>query len=289
MWNTADMAEHLRDAPDYGFSIPGGEPSFDWTSLKKKRDAYIHRLNGIYDKNLEKDHCDYLSANATFLGPNKIKVDYIDGSGSQTITGKHICIAVGGKPNFPEDVKGSKLGIDSDGFFELEKQPRRVGIVGAGYIAVEFAGIFNALGSETHLFIRNENFLRTFDPMIQQVLLDEYKKRGVKIHAMYKNTKEGVEKLSDGSLKFWYDDVDGPGSSVELDTLVWAIGRVPLTKELALDKVGVKTKPNGMVIVDDYQNTSTEGIYAIGDVTGKWELTPGISLPPRRLKFAFRG
>src|SRR5579871_1239012 len=104
MWNTADMAEHLRDAPEYGFHIPGGVPSFDWTTIKKKRDAYIKRLNGIYERNVEKDHCDYLSADATFVGPNKVKIDYIDGSGSATLTGKHICIAVGGHPSFPDNV-----------------------------------------------------------------------------------------------------------------------------------------------------------------------------------------
>jgi len=276
MWNTADMAEHLREAPEYGFSIPGGEPSFDWTTLKKKRDAYIKRLNGIYDKNVEKDHCDYLAANATFVGPNQIKIDYIDGSGSQTITGKHICVAAGGKPVLPHGIVGAELGIDSDGFFRLEKQPKRVAIVGAGYIAVEFAGIFNALGSKTHLFIRHDSFLRTFDPMIQEVSMKEYEKRGIEIHKRYKPTKEGVEKLGSGALKFNYEDAAGKGS-VEVDTLIWAIGRAPLTPDLHLDKAGVKTNAKGLILVDEYQNTSAPGIYAIGDITGKWELTPGIT------------
>ena len=275
MWNTADMAEHLREAPEYGFSIPGGQPSFDWTTLKRKRDAYIKRLNGIYDKNVEKDHCDYLAGNATFVGPNQVKIDYIDGSGSQMITGKHICVAAGGRPIIPDDVAGAEFGIDSDGFFYLEKQPKRVAIVGSGYIAAEFAGIFNALGSETHLFLRFDSFLRTFDPMIQEVLMKEYERRGIQMHKRCTIREKGIEKLGSGAVRFNYDD-DGGKGTLEVDTLIWAVGRAPLTAGLDLDKVDVKTDEMGAIVVDEYQNTSAPGIYAIGDVTGNWELTPGI-------------
>src|SRR5436190_8010446 len=125
MWNTADMAEHLRDAPEYGFSIPGGVPSFDWGTLKKKRDTYIKRLNGIYERNLLKDKCDYLSGTATFLEPGKVEVKFLDGSESKVLTAKHICVATGGYPTIPEGVPGSEYGIDSDGFFLLERQPKR--------------------------------------------------------------------------------------------------------------------------------------------------------------------
>src|SRR5579859_6343767 len=110
MWNTADMAEHLRDASEYGFCVPGGIPSFDWTSLKKKRDAYIHRLNGIYERNLEKDRCDYLSGSATFLSPNTVQVKFLDGSPTQNFTAKHICVAVGGHPTLPTDIPGAEHG-----------------------------------------------------------------------------------------------------------------------------------------------------------------------------------
>lgn len=275
MWNTADMAEHLRDAPEYGFQIPGGIPSFDWSTLKTKRDAYIKRLNGIYERNLEKDKCDYISGTATFVEPNKVEVKYLDGSETQTLTAKHICVAVGGHPTFPKDIPGAEHGIDSDGFFLLDKQPKRVAIVGAGYIAIEFAGIFNALGTETHLFIRHSSFLRSFDPMVQEVLVKEYKESGIKLHSNAK-TFSKIEKLDSGELRLHYKSDLGEGT-MEVDTLVWAIGRTPETEQLRLKEVKVETDEKGQIKVDQYQNSSVPGIYAIGDVTGQVELTPGSS------------
>jgi glutathione reductase (NADPH) len=275
MWNTADMAEHLRDAPEYGFHIPGGTPTFDWTTLKKKRDAYIKRLNGIYERNLEKDKCDYLSGTAKILEPGKVEVKFVDSDETKILSATHICIAAGGHPDLPKTIPGHELGIDSDGFFHLEKQPKRVAIVGAGYIAVEFAGIFNALGSETHLFIRQDSFLRTFDPMIQEVLMREYEEAGIKIHKRSKDFSK-VEKLDSGDIRIHFDTIEGQGT-MEVDTLIWAIGRTPDVKDLGLENIKVRTDPiKGHILVDDYQNTDTEGFYAIGDITGKWELTPGI-------------
>jgi glutathione reductase (NADPH) len=169
MWYTGDLAGHIRDSAEYGFNIPGGEPSFDWNRLKMKRDTYIKRLNRIYERNLDKDNVDYLVGTGTLVGPGQVRVDYNDGGESQILTTKHICIAVGGYPKLPKTIPGWEHAIDSDGFFKLETQPKRVAIVGAGYIGIEFAGIFNALGSHTHLFIRYDTFLRTFDPMIQEV------------------------------------------------------------------------------------------------------------------------
>jgi glutathione reductase (NADPH) len=277
MWNTADMAEHLRDAPEYGFHIPGGTPTFDWPTLKHKRDAYIKRLNGIYERNLEKDKCDYLSGTATFVEPGKVQVKFLDGSPTQTFSAKHVCVAVGGRPNLPASIPGYEHGITSDGFFELEKQPKRVAIVGAGYIAIEFAGIFNALGSETHLFIRQDSFLRTFDTMLQDVLMKEYESVGIKIHKQAKSFGK-VEKLEDGTLRIHHDDSLGKGT-LEVDSLIWAIGRVPETDELRLKEIGVKTDDKGQIKVDEYQNSSVPGIYSIGDVTGQVELTPGTPHP----------
>src|SRR5579859_3614438 len=113
MWNTADMAEHLRDAPEYGFHIPGGVPTFDWPTLKHKRDAYIKRLNGIYERNLDKDKCDYLSGTGTLVEPGKVLVKFLDGSGTQTYSAKHICVAVGGRPDLPTSIPGYQHGITS--------------------------------------------------------------------------------------------------------------------------------------------------------------------------------
>ena len=269
------MAEHVRDAPEYGFHIPGGVPSFNWGTLKKKRDAYIKRLNGIYERNLEKDKCDYLAGTAAFLEPGKVQVKFLDGGETKVLTAKHVCVATGGYPAFPKEIPGSEYGINSDGFFLLEKQPKRVAIVGAGYIAIEFAGIFNALGSETNLFIRHNSFLRTFDPMVQDVLLKEYEERGIKLH---RNSKpfSMVEKLDSGALKLHYSSSLGEGT-LEVDTLIWAIGRVPMTDQMGLEEVNVKLDKKGHIVVDQHQNSSVEGIYAIGDVTGQLELTPGKS------------
>jgi glutathione reductase (NADPH) len=275
MWNTADMAEHVRDASEYGFHIPGGVPTFDWGTLKKKRDAYIKRLNGIYERNLEKDKCDYLEGTATFLEPGKVQVKFLDGSETKVLTAKHICVAVGGHPKSPAEIPGAEHGIDSDGFFRLEKQPKRVAIVGAGYIAIEFAGIFNALGSETHLFIRHNSFLRTFDPMVQEVLVKEYEERGIKLHRNSKPFSK-VEKLDSGALRLHYNSSLGEGT-IEVDTLIWAIGRAPETDQLGLKEINVKLDAKGQIVVDQYQNSSVDGIYAIGDVTGQLELTPGKS------------
>jgi glutathione reductase (NADPH) len=278
MWNTADMAEHLRDAPEYGFSIPGGVPTFDWPTLKHKRDAYIKRLNGIYERNLDKDKCDYLSGTASLVEPGKVSVKFLDGSGTQTFSAKHICIAVGGHPNVPYNIPGHEFGITSDGFFELEKQPKRVAIVGAGYIAIEFAGIFNALGSETHLMIRQSSFLRSFDPMVQEVLMKEYTSAGIIIHQNSKSFSK-VEKNDDGTLSLHYEDSTFGKGILEVDCLIWAIGRVPETEQLRLKEIGVETDEKGQVKVDEYQNSSVPGIYSIGDVTGQVELTPGTPSP----------
>jgi glutathione reductase (NADPH) len=158
-WNAADIAEKIRhDSKAYGFSVSESAP-FDWSSFKKKRDAYVKRLNGIYEKNLDNDKVEYIHGRATILSKEDVQVTLDDGS-KQDIKAKKILIAVGGHPTLPTDIEGADLGTDSDGFFEIETQPKKVAIVGAGYIAVEFAGMFHALGTETHLFIRHDKFLR---------------------------------------------------------------------------------------------------------------------------------
>jgi glutathione reductase (NADPH) len=145
--------------------------------------------------------------------------------------------------------------------------------VGAGYIAIEFAGIFNALGTETNLFIRQDSFLRTFDPMIQSVLMKEYEERGIKIHKRSKAFNR-IEKLDSGALRIHYNSSFGEGT-LEVDTLIWAIGRAPNTEDLGLKDVNIRLDHVGQVAVDQYQNSNVEGVYAIGDVTGQVELTPG--------------
>ena len=253
---------------------------FDLTKFKQKRDAYVKRLNGIYEKNLSNDKVEYLHGRAHLVSPNSAEVVLDDGNRA-LINAKKILIATGGHPTIPSDIPGSEYGITSDGFFELEKQPNKVALVGAGYIAVELAGMFNALGSETHLFIRQDTFLRSFDPMIQEKLVSEYERQGIYIHK--NSSQQNVEKTEKG-LTLHYKDSSSPnGSTLDIDCLLWAIGRSPEVEDLGLDKAGVKQNEKGHVVVDDYQNSNVENIYALGDVCGKAELTPVAIAAGRRL------
>nr|ODN95526.1 glutathione-disulfide reductase [Cryptococcus depauperatus CBS 7855] len=280
---TADVAENLRKSAAYGFGKEGEgakiAADFKWTELKHKRDEYIKRLNGIYERNLVNDKVDYHSGYASFLNPHTLQIDGADGE-KYIVRAKHIGIAVGSLPTLPSEdqVPGASYGISSDGFFELETQPKRVAVVGAGYISVELAGVFNTLGSETHLVIRHDQVLRTFDPMLSEVLVPYMEKTGMKVHKKTNVVK--VEKTSSGSLLI---HVDSSCEPIEVDTLLWAIGRHPHTDKLGLDKAGIKTDAKGNIVVDDYQNTNVPNIYAVGDVAGKALLTPVAIAAGRRL------
>lgn len=270
----------MHEAKAYGFSVEQTAP-FDWPFFKRKRDAYIRRLNGIYEKNLGNDKVEYIHGRAHLTGKNSAQVVLDDGSTTE-IRAKKILLAVGGHPTIPQNIPGAEYGINSDGFFEIEKQPKKVALVGAGYIAVEFAGMFNALGTETHLFIRHEKFLRSFDPMIQDAITAEYERLGVHLHK--KSSQSKVEKdEKTGKLTLHYEDSNGKGKLEDLDELVWAIGRSPEVEDLGLDKVGVKQNEKGQIIADEYQNTNVENIYSLGDVVGKIELTPVAIAAGRKL------
>ncbi|KAK7413158.1 Glutathione reductase [Neonectria punicea] len=279
-YNAAALAEAIHDSKAYGFSVQETAP-FDWSTFKTKRDAYIKRLNGIYERNLGNDKVEYLHGWARLLAKNQAEVTLDDGS-KVVVNAKKILIAVGGKPTPPPQVPGAELGINSDGFFDIDTQPKKVAIVGAGYIAVEFAGMFNALGTETHLFIRHDTFLRSFDPMIQESVTNEYGRLGVNLHKRSQVSK--VEKDANGKLTVTYRDDTGTETVVaDVDHLIWAIGRTPETKGIGLEEAGVKLRESGHIVVDEYQNTDVENIYALGDVTGEAELTPVAIAAGRRL------
>lgn len=280
-WYAADLAEKVREAKHYGFEGIG-QPTFNWTQHKERRDAYIKRLNGIYERNLQNDNVTYIAGLGKFVGKNEVEVT--DGNGEKKVyRGKKILIAVGGHPNIPK-IPGAEHGITSDGFFELTEQPKRVALVGAGYIAVELAGMFRALGSETHLFIRYDNFLRSFDPMIQEVIIKHYEHMGIIVHR-HSSQQSVTKDPSTGALTIEYTDSANPqgGAKLEVDQLVWAIGRKADTPWLNLDVVGVATDEKGHVKADDYQNTNVENIYSLGDVVGRAELTPVAIAAGRRL------
>jgi glutathione reductase (NADPH) len=279
-YNAAALAEAIHDAKAYGFSVEQSAP-FDWATFKNKRDAYIKRLNGIYERNLNNDKVDYLHGWARLVSKNQAEVT-LDDNSKVLVNAKKILVAVGGKPTIPPEIPGAEYGTNSDGFFDISTQPKKVAIVGAGYIAVEFAGMFNALGTETHLFIRHDTFLRNFDPMIQEAVTKEYERLGVKLHKRSQASK--VEKDSNGKLTVTYKDDQGNESVVsDVDNLIWAIGRTPETHGIGLEEAGVKLGEKGHIIVDEFQNTAVDNIYALGDVTGEVELTPVAIAAGRRL------
>ncbi|KAI8630982.1 putative glutathione protein [Xylariaceae sp. FL1651] len=279
-FNAAALAEAIHDSKAYGFNVQETAP-FNWSYFKQKRDAHVKRLNDIFARNLSNDNVEYVHGRARLLSKNEVEITEDDGTKS-TVRANRILIAVGGRPASPHDIPGAEYGTNSDGFFDIETLPKKVALVGAGYIAVEFAGMFNALGVETHLFIRHKTFLRAFDPMIQEGVTTEYERLGVHLHKQSVQTRVDKDP-STGKLTVHYKDSNGEGQLADVDHLIWAIGRVPETDTLGLDKAGVQVSEKGHIIVDDYQNTNVDNIYALGDVCGKAELTPVAIAAGRRL------
>jgi glutathione reductase (NADPH) len=193
MFNASHMMEIIHDAKEFGITV--GEVSFDWGKLKRYRDRYISRLNTIYEGGLDKMNITRISGFATFIDDHNLRI-----GDSHIVQGDKILIAVGGSPaKLP--IPGSEYAIDSDGFFELESQPRKVAIIGGGYIAVELGGVFNGLGTETHLYAREASILRTFDPMIQTQLIKVMNKNGP--HLFLQHVPEKIEKEEDGKYKLY--------------------------------------------------------------------------------------
>lgn len=260
MWYGAQVAEAINlYAADYGFDISVN--NFDWKKLISSRDAYIERIHASYDRVLGNNNITVIQGFATFVDKNTIEVN------GQKYTADHILIATGGRPNF-DDVPGADLGITSDGFFALQEQPKRVVVAGAGYIAVELAGVMHSLGSETHLLVRKNAPLRNFDPMLSETLTEMIQADGPKLHTQ--SVIKEVKKQDDGSLAIILEN----GETIEADCLVWAIGRSPANDNIGLEKIGVELDEKGYIKVDKYQNTNIENIYAVGDCIGKVELTP---------------
>ena len=269
MWNAASLKHSFADAREYGFELPTGI-AHDWPSLKAKRDAYVERLNGIYARNLNNKGIECIAGDARFTAPNTVAV------GDRRLTADKIIIATGGRPKVP-NLPGAELGITSDGFFELEKLPGRVAVAGAGYIAVELAGMLNALGAEVTLFFRYGSVLRDFDEMIQRGLLEALEHDGIRC---WSGTSEPhLQQMKNGiHVRMATGAEEGP-----FDTWLWAIGRVPETESIGLELAGVETDDQGFIPTDKYQATNVPGIFAIGDVTGRAALTPVAIAAGRRL------
>jgi len=260
MWYAAQVAESIQTyAPDYGFdaSLRG----LDWKTLVANRSAYIARIHASYEVMLGKNRVQVLHGVARLRDAHSVEVD------GKVYSAEHVLIATGGRPLHPA-IPGAELGIDSDGFFALDALPRRVAVVGAGYIAVELAGVLHALGAQTHLFVRQHAPLRQLDPMLVDALLQTLQSHGVALHTHAR--PQAVTRNADGSLTLLLQD----GRSQTVDCVLWAIGREPATQGLNLQGAGVNTSARGHIEVDAWQNTSAPGVYAVGDVTGRVELTP---------------
>ena len=260
MWYGAQVAETLhRYAGEYGFDVTINK--FDFATLKANRQAYIDRIHGSYERGFDSNGVERVYEYARFVDPHTVEV------AGERYTAPNILIATGGHALYP-NIPGSEYGITSDGFFELDEVPKRTAVIGAGYIAVEVAGVLNALGSDTHLFVRKDRPLRTFDKDIVDVLVDEMAKSGPTLHT-HANATE-VVKNADDSLTISFDN----GETITVDCLIWAIGRAANTSGFGLEKTGVKLTEKGTIYSDEFENTSVPGIYALGDVTGKLDLTP---------------
>jgi glutathione reductase (NADPH) len=268
MWNAASVALSLTDANDYGFNVTVGDN--DWAALKRKRDAYVLRLNGIYERNLAAKGVAYVRGAARFLDKNTVEVN------GERLTARHIVIATGGKPTWPQ-LPGAEHGITSDGFFELPQRPKRVAIVGSGYVACELAGAFHELGTQVEMFIRKDHVLMSFDAMLGKSLMRELDEQGIAVH---RHVVPARVREDAGSKTL--TAADGREFS-GFDCLLWAVGRSANVAGLDLGKAGVALDDCNYIVTDGFQNTAVPGIYAIGDVTGRAALTPVAIAAGRRL------
>jgi glutathione reductase (NADPH) len=262
------VALGLADAGDYGFNVTVG--GNDWQILKRKRDAYVLRLNGIYERNLAAKGVTYVRGAARFIDKGTVEVD------GERMTARHIVIATGGRPTVPA-LPGADQGITSDGFFALEQRPRRVAVVGSGYVACELAGAFHELGSEVELFIRKDRLLTSFDVLLGKSLMREMGEQGITVH-----THVVPARISEESGLKTLVAEDGREFS-GFDCLLWGIGRAANVAGLDLGKAGVAVDDNDFVVTDAFQNTNVSGVYAIGDVSGRAALTPVAIAAGRRL------
>lgn len=269
MWLAGHTADIVNHASDWGFRPHQAE--LNWQQLVKQRQAYIARLNKLYANKLAENNVKLYREHGKLLDQHTIQV------GEQTITAKHVVIATGGKPYIP-DLPGREFGIDSDGFFELQQQPKNVVIIGAGYIAVELAGLLRSLGSEVHLLFRYQQFLRQFDNEIACELMKIYENLG--IHLCPRHLPIGVEEVSPGVYCVNCQDKDRIGN---IDTVIWATGRQPNTDNLFTDTLHEQLVNHGFITVNDEQQTACDNIYAVGDVTGQMALTPVAIAQGRRL------
>lgn len=268
MWNAATLNHALERATEYGFKVDHHE--FHWPVLKQARDAYIQRLNQRYGMGLADNKVTQIHGYGSFINSHTVTVN------DKQYTADHILIATGGRPVVPQ-IPGAELGITSDGFFELETQPKRVAVVGAGYIAVELAGVLNMLGSEVSLLLRRGHVLDSFDAMLRETLMEEMVDAGINI-LTHRDVAE--VRQENGTLTLVFEQGD---MLTGINSVIWAIGREPNLQALNLSAAGVKIDARGYVPTDKFQNTNVANVYAVGDITPRAALTPVAIGAGRRL------
>jgi glutathione reductase (NADPH) len=253
------FAEDFEDAAGYGWRV--SRPDFDWATLRDNKTREIERLNHVYQGLLERAGVRILRGTAHVRGPHAVEVD------GQGFTTRYILVATGSHPYVPPGLE-TGLGIVSDDAFYLEQFPHRVVIVGGGYIAVEFAGIFQGLGAQTTLLYRGPLFLRGFDDSVREFVADELRRKGIDLR--FNTEVLSVDEATAGRIAVMTDD----GHELVTDELMFATGRLPNTVGLGLEAAGVQLSPRGAVVVDDYYQSSVPSIYALGDVIDRMPLTP---------------
>lgn len=259
MWYGAQIAETFHQfGEDYGFKTT--DLNFDFATLRRNREAYIDRARSSYDGSFKRNGVDLIEGHAEFIDSHTVSVN------GELIRAKHIVIATGSHPSIP-NIPGAELGGSSDDVFAWEELPESVAILGAGYIAVELAGVLHTFGVKTDLFVRRDRPLRGFDSYIVEGLVKEMERINLPLHTHKVPIK--LEKTAEG-ITIHFED----GTSHTASQVIWATGRRPNVKSLQLEKAGVTLNERGFIQVDEYQNTVVEGIYALGDVTGEKELTP---------------
>ncbi len=268
MWYAANLAQSVAHASEYG--VRAEAHGVDWKRLIDGRQGFVDGIVDYWDGYVAGEGLERIDGRAHFVDAQTIEVDGV------RYQADHIVIATGGRPAVPP-VPGAELGITSDGFFALQEQPRRVAIIGGGYIGVELAGVLRALGSEVTLVALEGRVLETFDPLISETLAHNMREEGIVLHLPF--AVAALERQSDGIALYGKDGAALTG----FDTVIWAVGRTPNTRELNLEAAGVEMLPNGIIPTDAFQNTTAAGVYAIGDVTGRAPLTPVAIAAGRRL------
>jgi glutathione reductase (NADPH) len=253
------FADDFEDAAGFGWEL--GPRSFSWSRLIENKDKEIARLNDVHARMLDQAGVTRIEGTARLLGPNEVEV------AGQRIRAEHIVVAVGSWPYLPE-IPGCELAISSNEAFHLKEMPERVVVVGGGYIAVEFAGIFHGLGAQVTQLYRGPLFLRGFDEDLRTTLAEEMRKRGMDLR--FDSDPREIERLPNGALQVRLHS----GECIETDAVLYATGRVPKTAGLGLEEAGVALGPKNEVLVDAYSRTSVPSIWALGDVTDRLNLTP---------------